>query len=96
MRKDQDTSVPTSSALYNIYKSSNNLDLIIIICVSLPWYQLLLGVGSWILGSVSSGVVLYLSQETHSLGLISTPDFVHLLTSSESLPAVGKLHITHR
>lgn len=46
MRKDQDTSVPTSSALCNIYKSSNNLDLIIIICVSPPWYQLLLGMGS--------------------------------------------------
>lgn len=46
MRKDQDTSDSTSSALYNIYKISNILDLIIITCVSLPWYQLLLGVGS--------------------------------------------------
>lgn len=76
MRKDQDTSVPTSSALYNIYKSSNILDLIIITCVSLPWYQLLLGVGSWILDSIYSGVILCVPQETHSLGLLSTPHFV--------------------
>lgn len=96
MRKDQDTSVPSYSALYSIYKSSNNLDLIIMFCVSLPWYQLLLGEGHWILGSVFSGMVLCLPQETHSLGLISTPHFVHLLISSESLPAIGKLHITHR
>lgn len=74
--KDQDISLPTCSALNNIYRSNNILDLLIIICVSLPWYQLLLGVGSWILGSISNGVVLCLPQETHSLGLISTPHFV--------------------